>query len=166
MSYHVAALIWRFGIFSSLWLIFCGGKLDSLLVGLPVISAATWLHLCLAEDKAPRIRPLMLVRFMPFFGLRSLASAVDVMMRVCHPRLLINPGLIEYPLTIDHESGRVLLANCITLLPGTISARLTQDVIIVHTLDKGLPVLAIIGDLEARISKLYAPRSANMGGLS
>lgn len=138
MSGHGAAIVWRVGIFTCLWLIFCGGKLDSLLVGLPVIIVATWPHLFLAEHEGPRIRPLMLVRFVPFFWLRSLASAVDVMVRVCHPRLLIDPGLIEYPLAIAHESGRILLANCITLLPGTISARLTQDVIIVHTLDKGL----------------------------
>lgn len=157
MSVHPSALAWRLGFFAILWLLFCGGELGSWPFGLPAILLATGLHHKLARGQGRRLRPLMLARFVPFFVVRSLASGIDVMVRVFHPRLPIDPALVEYPLSINHDSGRILLANCITLLPGTISARLSQDAIVVHTLDKGLPIVATIHDLEERIKKLYGP---------
>lgn len=165
MSVHPPALAWRLGLLAILWLIFCGGDLGSWPFGLPAILLATGLHLKLAGGQSPRLRPLILARFVPFFVVRSLVSGIDVMVRVFHPRLPIDPALVEYPLSIDHDSGRILLANCITLLPGTISARLSQDAIVVHTLDKGLPIVATIYDLEERIKKLYGPTPCQGGTL-
>lgn len=152
---HAAALAWRLVFFTILWLILCGGRLDSWPFGLPAVSLAAWLHLRLAARQESGLRPLLLLWFIPFFFTKSLASGLDVMVRVFHPRLPIDPALLEYPFTIRHQGGRILLANCITLLPGTISAQLVHDTIIVHTLDQGLPVLATIRDLEEQIAKLY-----------
>jgi multicomponent Na+:H+ antiporter subunit E len=152
---HAAALAWRLALFTTLWLILCGGRLESWPFGLPAVSLAAWLHLRLAAGRQSGLRPLMLLWFLPFFFTKSLGSGLDVMVRVFHPRLPIDPALLVYPFTLRHQGCRILLANCITLLPGTISAQLVDDAIIVHTLDKGLPVLATIRDLEERIAKLY-----------
>ncbi len=166
MSVHSLALAWRLVFFTALWFIFCRGELGSWPFGLPAIIAATWLHLQLGGNQAISLHPFRLALFVPFFMVKSLVSAVDVMVRVFHPRLPLDPALIEYPLSIDHESGQVLLVNCITLLPGTLSARLMPESILVHTLDKGLPVMATIKDLEARIKKLYRADLGTAGGLS
>jgi hypothetical protein len=42
------------------------------------------------------------------------------------------------------------------LLPGTISAQLADNRLIIHSLDKGLPTLTTIRELEERIAGLYA----------
>ena len=77
------------------------------------------------------------------------------MVRVLNPSLPIHPGLVHYTLTITHDGARVLLANCITMLPGTISAQLKDDHLIVHTLDTTMPVHAIINRLERRIANIF-----------
>ena len=158
MSVHLPALAWRLGLFGVIWLTLCGGEFGSWPFGLPAVILATWFDLQLAGGDQPRaLRPLVLLRFLPFFFGKSILGGLDVMARVLNPRLAIDPGLVEFPLTIPHGRGRIFLANCITLLPGTLSARLADDHIIVHTLDKGLPVLATIQDLERRIASLYEP---------
>lgn len=160
MSVSSAPLIWRLGLFAALWFILCSGELRSWPFGLPTVILATWLNLQLAGPaESPAIRPLVLLGFIPFFVGKSILSGVDVLRRVVHPRLPINPGLVTCPLTIDHPAGRIFLANSITLLPGTISARLKDSHLIVHTLDKGLAVTTIVADLERRIASLYQPHS-------
>ncbi len=165
MSVPPAAVAWRLGLFGALWFILCGGELGSWPFGLPTVVLATWVDLQLAGNGQTRaLRPLILMRILPFFFWKSILGALDVMARVLKPRLPIDPGLVEFPLTIPPGGGRILLANCITLLPGTISARLADDRIIVHTLDKGLPVVAKIQDLEGRIASLYGPCPAKETG--
>ena len=156
-SIPIASAAWRLDLFALLWLILCRGDFTSWPFAVPTVILATWLSLRLSGHRPLGIRPLVLLHFLPFFIVKSIASAFDVMVRVLHPRLPITPGLIEYPLTISDDGGRVFLANSITLLPGTISARLTSDHLVIHTLDTNLPVLAMIKDLENRIMAFYRP---------
>ncbi len=152
----VIAVAWRFVFFCILWFIFSEGDFRSWPFGVPTVLVATWFSSSLTTGpEVCRLKVLRLVPYIPFFLIKSLGSGVDVMKRVFHPGLPIDPALIEYPLTISHEKGRILLANSITLLPGTISAQLCDDHIVVHTLDKGLPVQETIRDLEGRIASLY-----------
>ncbi|MFN2366581.1 MAG: Na+/H+ antiporter subunit E [Desulfurivibrionaceae bacterium] len=150
-----AAIAWRFVLFGALWLFLSGADISGWPFGLAATLAAVWLHLHLATNDPRRLRPLTVILFIPYFIGLSILSGVDVMKRVLHPALPIDPALIDFPLRIDHEGGRVLLADCVSLLPGTISARLDREVLLIHTLDKGLPVLSNVRDLERRIEKLY-----------
>ena len=45
----------------------------------------------------------------------------DVAKRALSPKLNINPGIIRVPAFVDSEYGRAMLANSITLTPGTIT---------------------------------------------
>ncbi|MFO7606061.1 MAG: Na+/H+ antiporter subunit E [Desulfurivibrionaceae bacterium] len=150
-----AAIAWRFVLFGALWLFLSGANISGWPFGLAATLAAVWLHLRLAAGDPRRLRPMAVLRFIPYFVGRSILSGVDVMKRVLHPAMPIDPALIDFPLHIDHEGGRVLLADCVSLLPGTISARLGREILLIHTLDKGLPVLSTVRDLERRIEKLY-----------
>lgn len=150
-----AAIAWRFVLFGVLWLFLSGADIRAWPFGLAATLAAVWLHLGLTAGGSGRLRPLAVVRFLPYFAGLSILSGVDVMRRVLHPALPIDPALIDFPMHIGHEGGRVLLADCVSLLPGTISARLGRDILLIHTLDKGLPVLTNVRDLERRIEKLY-----------
>lgn len=156
-SLSLAAVAWRLGLFSGLWFLLSGGDIKSWPFGLAASLLATWLLVRLPLEQPRRVRPLAIVWFIPYFVGRSLLSGVDVMKRVLHPALPIDPALVDYPLVIDHQGGRVLLANCVSLLPGTISARLGPDILLVHSLDKELPVVETIQDLERRIARLYHP---------
>lgn len=48
----------------------------------------------------------------------------------------ISPQLVEIPLPQKNDLSRVIYANAITLTPGTVSVKMSQDKILVHALTK------------------------------
>lgn len=64
-------------------------------------------------------------------------SAVRVLLLVIRPRLDIKPGIFAYPLKVDRDFEITLLANLITLTPGTLSVDVSHDrrTLYVHTID-------------------------------
>nr|MBF0222276.1 Na+/H+ antiporter subunit E [Desulfobulbaceae bacterium] len=159
-SFTVRQIVVRLIVCVGTWLVLTKGDIQSWPFALPTIFLAVWVSLLLAVRQEYSLRPSRVICNLPYFLYKSLISGVDVMVRVLHPRLPIDPGFIEYSLTIPHEAGRVFLANSISLLPGTISARLTDHHLIIHTLDKELSVLATIRELEVRVDSLYSPSSS------
>ena len=62
-------------------------------------------------------------------------SNLDVARRVISPKLPINPGFVEVKTELKSKLGRMILANSITLTPGTFTVELTGDTIFIHWLD-------------------------------
>lgn len=158
-----AAVVWRLALFGCLWLFLSGGNMASWPFGLGTTLLATWLHMRLSARQTRRLRLAAIIRFVPYFIGLSFLSGVDVMRRVLHPRLPIDPALVDYPFIISHKGGRILLANCVSLLPGTISAQFQPDTLLIHSLDKRLPVVETVRDLERRIAALYSEPPAATG---
>jgi multicomponent Na+:H+ antiporter subunit E len=100
--------------------------------------------------------------FVPFFLWRSLQGGVDVARRAFHPRMPITPELLDYPLRLPPGLPRVMLANIVSLLPGTLSATLNREVLKIHVLDGEAALLANLDTLEERVGKVcgvsLAPR--------
>jgi multicomponent Na+:H+ antiporter subunit E len=55
--------------------------------------------------------------------------------RVLSPSLPIRPGMVEVFTRLQSPLGRLLLANSITLTPGTLSVDVLEDRIQVHWID-------------------------------
>ena len=53
---------------------------------------------------------------------------------VLHPKLPIEPGLLRFTTQLQSEIGHVILANSITLTPGTITVHYSEGTYVVHTL--------------------------------
>lgn len=51
---------------------------------------------------------------------------------VIHPAMPIKPGIVRVPLEVKSEIARTMLANSITMTPGTISVDIIGDDIFVH----------------------------------
>ncbi len=64
-------------------------------------------------------------------------SAWKVAMLVIRPRLDLKPGIFAFPLTVDRDFEITLLANLITLTPGTLSVDVSDDrkLLYVHAID-------------------------------
>lgn len=64
-------------------------------------------------------------------------SAVSVAKLVLSPRMAINPAFIAYPLKVDKDFEITLLANLITLTPGTLSVDVSPDrrTLYIHAID-------------------------------
>jgi multicomponent Na+:H+ antiporter subunit E len=87
-------------------------------------------------------------------------SAVKVAITVLTPRLDLKPGIIAFPLSLERDVEITLLANLITLTPGTLSIDVSDDrkILYVHCID--VPdVDAAIADIrdgfERRIREVF-----------
>jgi len=60
---------------------------------------------------------------------------IDVAWRVLHPKLPINPGIVVIKTELSQDVAKVLLANSITLTPGTFTLDIIGDTLLVHWID-------------------------------
>lgn len=70
--------------------------------------------------------------------LKELAlSAWRVALLVSRPKMDVSPGIIAFPLTVERDFEIALLANLITLTPGTLSVDVSEDrkTLYVHCID-------------------------------
>jgi len=59
----------------------------------------------------------------------------DVAFRVISPKLPINPGIVKVKTKLKSDFGRMMLANSITLTPGTLTVDIEDEFIYVHWID-------------------------------
>ena len=65
-----------------------------------------------------------------------LKGGMDVVYRVLHPAMPIHPGIVRVRSKLNTDTGRIVLANSITLTPGTLTVEVTpQGVFYVHWLN-------------------------------
>lgn len=96
------------------------------------------------------------LRFVPVFLWRSLAGGVDVARRALAPRMPIQPSLVEYRTELPDGLPRVVLANVVSLLPGTLSADIRGDVLCLHVLSAGAGEEASLRRLERSVARIFA----------
>ena len=63
-------------------------------------------------------------------------SNLQVMHLTLTDREIVEPVIISYRTRLRSKLGRVILANSITLTPGTITISLEEDELVIHCLDK------------------------------
>ncbi|MBN2781437.1 MAG: Na+/H+ antiporter subunit E [Candidatus Marinimicrobia bacterium] len=64
-----------------------------------------------------------------------LVSNLDVARRVIDPKLPIKPGIVKVRTKLQSRIGRTLLANSITLTPGTLTAEIRGDYLYIHWIE-------------------------------
>jgi multicomponent Na+:H+ antiporter subunit E len=84
------------------------------------------------------LRRTWLLAGLALLFLYELAKAVWAVTRtVLQPRIRVRPGIFAFPLTVKRDFEITLLANLITLTPGTLSVDVSDDrrILYVHALD-------------------------------
>lgn len=94
------------------------------------------------------------------FAVELWRSGVRVARLVLRPRLALRPALIAYPLGVTSDAEITLLANLITLTPGTLSVDVSDDrrLLFIHVLDladRAAAERAIREGFEARIRRVF-----------
>ncbi len=109
-----------------------------MLVGVPVAVLATWLthDLPMALSGARMLDPSRLWYFclwyLPVYWWECAKANVDVAYRVLHPRLPIRPALVRVQTGLRSDLALTVLANSISLTPGTISVDVNADTGIIY----------------------------------
>jgi multicomponent Na+:H+ antiporter subunit E len=88
-------------------------------------------------------------------------SNIDVLLRVLNPKLPINPGIVKIKTNIKSPMGRLILANSITLTPGTFVVDIKEEFLYIHWIDVSCEnsieeySQAISGTFENLLLKIY-----------
>jgi len=103
--------------------------------------------------------PIAYIIYLIVFLKNLVLSNWDVAKRVIDPKLPINPGIVAIKTNLKEDYKKLMLANSITLTPGTITLDVKDDTLYIHWID----VLAediekaskeIAGDFERTIGAL------------
>jgi multicomponent Na+:H+ antiporter subunit E len=98
------------------------------------------------------VRPF--VWYAPWLVKEIVKANLDVTKRVLRRQMPIQPTLIEIVPTQRTELGRVILANSITLTPGTVSVDMQDRSIRVHALTTAGAEDLSSGQMDRRVSRL------------
>jgi len=88
--------------------------------------------------KDMKLNPKALIYFLIYifvFTFELLKANFDVARRVLSPSLPINPGIVEVKTRLKSKIGRLVLANSITLTPGTLTVDIKEDSLFIHWID-------------------------------
>lgn len=126
----------------ALWLVFNGKvTLEIVLFGI-VLSVAVYLF-CWKYLKYSPKRELLALRLLPqgigyFFVLvKEIVKANCAMIAlIVSPKYEVEPVLVTFRTDLKSDLAKTVLANSITMTPGTITVELTEDEFKVHCLDK------------------------------
>ena len=153
-----------FLFYGLIWFILSKGNFSSWIVGLPSIAFAVIATDRLFAPGKEKVRISALPGFVIWFLWHSLRGGLDVAWRALQPRVQLKPGFLRYPMALPPGRARVFMVNVISLLPGTLSADIEGDVLVLHALDTSADVIVETREAETRISALYSSDRATPHG--
>jgi multicomponent Na+:H+ antiporter subunit E len=123
------------------------GGLASLIISLLFLERLTIL-----ADINLNIRALLYsIGYIFVFSWELIKSNFDVARRIISPKLPINPGIVKVKTKLKSPLGRAILANSITLTPGTLTVEIRDQYFYIHWID--VSVSDINAGTEAIVSK-------------
>lgn len=148
---------------SPLWIVFLGcvwwsqasPRADSWVAGAVAVLAGAALHVGLGGRSDVRLDPRGLASFVPFLIGRMIAGGIDVSRRAFSPSLPLAPDVVRHPIRLPAGLARVVFIDTISLLPGSFSARVGDDEVLVHRLDDELAPEEALDALETKVGELF-----------
>ena len=138
---------------------FWSGLFKPLLIGFGVFSCLLAAYLAARMDYFDNETfaihvGLRLLKYWVWLSWEIVKSSVDVARIVLHPRLPISPRVVDIKPTAKRPVFQVILANSITLTPGTLSLDVYGGVIKVHALTEQGAADLIAGEMDRRVAGL------------
>lgn len=131
-------------IFFLIWVIFNGQFTPEIAVFGLVIAGLMYAFICKFMGYKPRADIIMAKKFFyliqyVFILIKEIVKANFAVIRmITSSRYELEPAVVRFKTDLKSAPARIMLANSITLTPGTITVSLTGDEYVVHCLDKSL----------------------------
>lgn len=133
-----------FFLFFLVWIIFNGAVTEEIVVFGLVISAAMYAFSCkfmnysIKKDIGYGKKCFRIFQYMCILVWEIVKANFAVIKLITSSRYELEPVLVRFKTDLKTKQARVVLANSITLTPGTITVTLEEDEYVVHCLDKEL----------------------------
>ena len=127
-------------VLDSIWLLMVGNiTVDELIVGTLVAILIVFLTASnlkfLADIKLTVSMPISLFRYLFIFTRALIEANVDMARRILSPQMPIYPDIVKVETQLKSPLGKLLLANSITLTPGTLTVDVVDNILLVHWID-------------------------------
>ena len=96
--------------------------------------------------------------YLPWLGAQVVLANLHVARVVLSPNLPVNPSLVKTPVNESNIYARLVLANSITLTPGTVSLDLTEKEIVVHALTSTTAASVQAGEMYRRVERIFTSK--------
>jgi len=154
-----------FGLLAVTWVVF-SGQLDPFHLSLGVVSAllvirfsADLLFSNRSQTLSDRMRQgRLLAAYLLWLLYEILLANLHVLYLALHPRGpdSVAPSVIRFKTSLRGEFAKWLLANSITLTPGTVTIKVEGDELFIHAIsEKSADGLG--SQMERRIARIYEP---------
>lgn len=131
-------------LFFVVWIIFNGNITTEIIIFGLVIAAIVFAFVCKFMDYSLK-KELMFYRktgyVLAYIGLlivEIIKANLEMIHIVLNVEEQMEPVIVKFRTTLHSETARVMLANSITLTPGTITISLEEDELTVHCLDSSM----------------------------
>lgn len=131
-----------FILFFLIWIIFNGQVTTEIVLFGIAVAGAVYAFCCRFLDYSPS-KDWILVRrsgyILIFLGVliwEIIKANAATLKLILSPRSRVEPAIVRFRTKLRSKKARVLLANSITLTPGTITVSLQEDTYTIHCLDK------------------------------
>lgn len=161
------AITWATVVWTALWgSVSVANVLAGVLVGVLTVAIVP-----VAADRGgtapgPGIHPWATVRFLGFFLRALVVASAIVAWEVVTPRNRINQGIIRLPLRTRSPGVATVIANAISLTPGTVTLEVAEDplTLYVHVLHlrQVEHVREDLRELELRALQAFDPAAAQL----
>lgn len=160
------SLAGRVALLLLVWWVLTDGETASLGFGLLVAVPVGLVSLRFFAPSGYRVSPLGGLRFAGYFLYRSLVAGLDIAGRLLRPALSIRPGYCSLATTLPAGSPRWLLANTLSLLPGTLSVTLRGQQLELHCLDTRMQIVDEVRRTERHIAAMFSTAPAAAADVS
>jgi multicomponent Na+:H+ antiporter subunit E len=141
------------------WFLWSGKTMPFILIlgGLSVLLSLWISHRMGVDDEegSPLALGLRsLPSYLPYLAKEIVVSNIDVAKMILSKDMNLKRNMIEVSADQKTSLGKVVLANSITLTPGTVSVKLEDDRILVHALSFEGAEEDLSGDMSRRVCEL------------
>jgi len=134
LSGHYTPLMLLFGVLSTLFVVFLATRAD-----------------LIDRETQPVLIKSSVLLYWAWLGREIIKSNIDVARRILSPNLPISPTVFTVRAGQKTELGRVTYANSITLVPGTVTVDVNEDVLTVHALTQEVAEDLRRGEMDRRV---------------
>ncbi len=122
-----------------IYILLAGWVIDELILGAVIALILTLIIAKYVDYKIDYLLPyrllVFIVVYIPVFLWQLVLSNLNVARRVLSIDIPVNPGFVKIKTELKGDFAKLILANSITLTPGTLSVDVKGDTLYIHTID-------------------------------
>lgn len=160
-TWTAGGVIVRVTVMAAVWLVLSGGDLRYWGIALLAVLGAAFASLLLVPSSGLGWSPAGWLRFIPFFLRESVLGGTDVALRALSIRPRVDPGYVDFEFRLAEEPARVLVANTMSLMPGTLSVSLDGAHLQMHVLDRSIPAAERARQVEEYMARMFRLKLAD-----